>query len=702
MHKISLPKSDEFNLTIDANGIVTIRSGEAAEQQLSPLSILEKFVTIITELTGLKDIAGIVYHCPLPDAADDYKLMFEEAENSVCQARINTLLARSARINQAEKPVVAIIDKSLSSIQLAPMLWSHYIIGLEGIKLGMPDTAFGIFPGLGATVYATRRLSVSDVASVLIKGAAFDAAKALNSGLVQQTAIDIKTAMSLAVDWILSGAAHNKGGKHIQEDEADIAGQLTNFKKKTNPRFPGIEPCFELIEASKKLALSEALQLEASKYAEVLQNPFARAIMRTMHYGVKKAQNQHQVQGPINFQKIGIIGAGMMGSGIAFEAAGAGIETCLKDTTIELAKKGKLYSEKCCDRLIALGKMAESKKSALLSMIQPTDKTDDLKNADVLIEAVFEQEALKGNVIKESEPFLKSGGIFATNTTSLPISRLAKHSTDPGKFIGMHFFSPVDRMPLVEIIVGQQTNKTTIDSAITLTLKLGKTPIVVHDSPAFFTSRIFFNYLLEAITMLLEGIPAADIEIEAIHAGFAVSPLAVLDEISLPLMIHVYNQLPQLSSSQKRCYNYLEALVAQHREGRKSGKGFYDYDLVTGKKQIWQDQSIRLSPEALTPSVIQKRLLHVMALDSYRCLAEGVLDQPIDGDIGSIMGVGYAAHTGGTIAHIDQVGLTAFIQDCDSFNGYGEQWNIPDSLRVLAKQGYTFYDGFNSNWPRAK
>lgn len=698
--KIQLPESEAFNFSFDVNGIVIIGPGEATKQtQLSPLVILEKFAVLVAELIRLKDIAGIIYQCPLADTEDDYKRMFDEAGN---YARINALLTQSISINSADKPVVAIIDRPLSSIQLAPMLWSHYIIAQENIQLSLPDTALGIFPGLGATAYTTQRLSVSDAASMLIKGATINATKALDSGLIQQIAVDAENAVSMGVNWVLAGASHNKGSNSAREEQENITSQLAAFKKKINPRFPGIQPCFELIEAGKKRSLAEALQLEAKKYAEVLQSPFARAIMRTMHYGVKEAQNTKQISGTVNFRKIGIIGAGMMGSGIAYEVAKSGIDACLKDTTIELAEKGKQYSEKCCDKLIALGKMAESEKSTLLSLIQPSDKATDLKNSDMIIEAVFEQETLKGSVIKESEPFLKSGGIFSTNTTSLPISRLAKHSTQPQKFIGMHFFSPVDRMPLVEIIVGRQTDKATVNGAITLALKLRKTPIVVHDSPAFFTSRIFFNYLLEAITMLLEGIPAAEIETAALHAGFAVSPLAVLDEISLPLMAHVYDQLPQLSSSQKRCYNYLKALIAQHREGRKAGKGFYDYDVATGKKQLWQDWSIRLSSQTTDPAIIQKRLLHVMALDSYRCLDEGVLDQPIDGDIGSILGVGYAAHTGGAIAHMDQVGLAEFVKDCDSFSGYGEQWYIPDSLRTLAKQGYVFYEGFTSNWPQIK
>ncbi|MDR2284013.1 MAG: 3-hydroxybutyryl-CoA epimerase, partial [Sphingobacterium sp.] len=312
--------------------------------------------------------------------------------------------------------------------------------------------------------------------------------------------------------------------------------------------------------------------------------------------------------------------------------------------------------------------------------IHPVSNYDTFQDLDMIIEAVFEDLSLKKTVIQASQSGLRSGAFFASNTTSLLISELAKSSLEPKSFIGMHFFSPVDRMKLVEIIRGKETSPETVEKAIQIAHKLGKTVIVVNDGPGFYTSRVFFNYLLEAISMLLEGIPAAEIEADARAAGFGASPLAVLDEISLPLMLHVYDQLPSLSNSQQRAYRYLTTLVAQGRLGRKAGKGFYNYG---ESKTLWKDPTLPTASPTMEQGTISKRLLHVMALDSYRCLEEGILDNPDDGDIGSTLGIGYPRHTGGVFGHVEQVGIAQFVRECEQFADKGEQWDIPESLKMF-------------------
>lgn len=701
MKKIYPPDAPLFNITQDSYNIVTIRASTTIDlSKLDLLGILENFVSLLTTvLQEQTAIAGVIYYCPVACSKDFYQELFEAAKQQSFESRILKILALSTIINTANKPVIAVIDSPYNSFQLAPMFWASHIIATENVQIDLPDCRLGIFPGFGVTVYVSSRMDISHAATLLVRSNPLTAKEANAAGLLNQIAVDSKDAHFKATQWILTNSSIDKQTKTKLLDENNFEAQIAPVRKKINPLFPGINTCITLIAESRKLPLEKALVLEAKCYAMVLSSKEALGIMRTTNYGIPKAKNLERISGlpAFNFHKISVLGAGMMGSGIAYEIARAGIIVCLKDTDIAFAIKGKKYTERCCDKLIQIGKMKEGEKEEMLSLIHPTDNTQDLADSDFIIEAVFEDKKLKENVIAQSAPFLKSNGFFASNTTSLPITELASYVTKSENFIGMHFFSPVDRMPLVEIIRGKQTSDETLNKAIQLALKLQKTPIVVHDSPAFFTSRIFFNYLLEAITMLLEGIPAANIEEEAVKAGFAVSPLAVLDEISIPLMLHVYDQLPALSSSQKRCYNYLSKLVKAGRIGRKSEKGFYDY--VGAAKQIWQDSALMPLSHLIDSLIIQKRLLHVMALDSYRCLIEGVLDQPIDGDIGSILGVGYAAHTGGVFAYMDEISIPQFVKDCESFNSFGEQWEIPSSLRKLAKQSYSFYNGFTSNWP---
>jgi len=709
-----------FNLDLDAQQIMHIaRKKNVESAPASPVLILEKFSALLRSLLDAeKKINGIVYHCPIMAGSDDYRVLFEEAKSPDFTTRMHRTLATSVTIKQANIPVVAVLDGTYNSLQMAPVLWAHQIICTALTKIRFSDCSLGIFPGLGTTVHAARRMAPEEAAELLLKGTSFKPVRAVAAGLIDMEVTDSRLLRQNAVDWVLVQIEGSKGAKGKRQaavkqiSRAQLDQRLAPYKKKANLKFPGTRACFEILSASldENISLEDALQMEGQKYTAVLQNPSSLAIMRTMHYGIMEAKRpsnerpEPDQSAACEFSKTGIIGAGMMGAGIAFEVARAGMQAVLKDTTLELAQKGKAYTTKCCEKLIAMGKMTTEQKVAMEALIEPTDKIAALQDVDCIIEAVFEQEALKNTVIQQSEPKLSKEGFFASNTTSLPISRLALMSRQPANFIGMHFFSPVDRMPLVEIILGKQTSPQTLQKAKALALKLGKIPIIVHDSPAFFTSRIFFNYLLEAITMLREGIPAADIEKEALNAGFAVSPLAVLDEISLPLMVHVYHQLPTLSNSQQRAYKYLQSMIQRGRTGRKSNKGFYQYDPQTGKKECWLDESLEISEPVpdISAASIQKRLLHVMALDSYRCLDEGVLNKPIDGDIGSILGVGYAAHTGGVFAHIDQTGISQFVKDCKAFGRYGEQWQVPDSLIDLANNNFRFYNGFTSNWPLTK
>ncbi len=690
-----------FRVEQDNHHIITIQPlSAAAPEQLDMIGYLTQFVDLVTFILEREDTVGVVYTCPIQDEKIEYAQLFRQFSSSRSSpSDLFELTSKVLRWETFKKPIVSLFSNNCTAIALATMLWSNYRIASETLQFGFPESRYGLFTAFGATIYLPALIGTENALSLLTQNKLVSSEEAHQLGLINELAQKPDDCLSLAKNWILHPPSIDANQHTKQMDELGPEAILA-IQKKARGLYPGTNAVIELLQKKQLSTPFEAAEQEANLYLHVLKRPEPLSMVRTLHYGVQLAKSPKSINHfeDYSLKKIGILGAGMMGSGIAYEAARAGIEVALKDVTLSQAQRGKAYAKQVCEKSLAIGAMTASQGEQLLARIKPTEQVSDLNGSDCIIEAVFEDFHLKANVTQESLPYLSENGFFATNTTSLPITELAKASTEPKSFIGMHFFSPVDRMPLVEIICGKLTAQKTLEKALATALHLNKIPIVVQDGPGFFTSRIFFNYLLEGITMVLEGISPTLIEEEAIAAGFAVGPLAVLDEISLELMLHVYDQLPQLHASQKRAYNYLKGMVDQGRKGKKSGAGFYDYDTETKKKKIWKNPIIASVKENITATIIRKRLLHVMALDSYRCLAEGVLHQPIDGDIGSILGVGYASHTGGVFGHIDLTTLPLFVSECQLFQPYGEQWDIPASLRELADKDFRFYNGFDSNW----
>ncbi|WP_343318396.1 3-hydroxyacyl-CoA dehydrogenase NAD-binding domain-containing protein [Sphingobacterium multivorum] len=690
-----------FRVEQDSHHIITIHPiSTAAPEQLDMIDYLTQFVDLVTFVLEREDTIGVVYSCPIQDEKIDYAQLFEQFSSSHSSpSDLYKLTSKVLRWETFKKPIVSLFTNNCTAIALATMLWSNCRIASEKLQFGFPESRYGLFTAFGATIYLPALIGTENALSLLTQSKLVSSEEAHQLGLINKLAKKPDDCLSLAKNWILYPPSIDANQHTKQIDELPPEAILA-IQKKARGLYPGTNAVIELLQKKQLSTPFEAAEQEANLYLHVLNRPEPLSMVRTLHYGVQLAKSPKSINHfeDYSLKKIGILGAGMMGSGIAYEAARAGIKVALKDVTLSQAQRGKAYANQVCEKSMALGTMTASQGEQLLARIKPTEQVGDLNGSDCIIEAVFEDFHLKADVTQESLPYLSENGFFATNTTSLPITELAKASTEPKSFIGMHFFSPVDRMPLVEIICGKQTGQKTLEKALATALRLNKIPIVVQDGPGFFTSRIFFNYLLEGITMVLEGISPTLIEEEAIAAGFAVGPLAVLDEISLELMLHVYDQLPHLHASQKRAYNYLKDMVDQGRKGKKSGAGFYDYDTETKKKKIWKNPIIASVKENITATIIRKRLLHVMALDSYRCLTEGVLHQPIDGDIGSILGVGYASYTGGVFGHIDLTTLPLFVSECQLFQPYGEQWDIPASLRELADKDFRFYNGFDSNW----
>ena len=696
------PKSLYFKLEMYSDGLAYLSpKAQAAQDAASSLVVLQDFLLLASHTLEQQDCIGLAYSCPLGQKSMDFNDFLALAtQEQGLEIKLNQLFAQLLTLKRLEKPLIALLQDNSFDLSLSSMLWADLRIGIKGCQLGFPANAYGLYPALGASLFATQSMGLQQALPLLTQGNTLTAEAAYQLGLLDAIASNKEDALLKARTIIADGMGNLAPSAAIPKEILDLTA-IENILKKTQGLQPGINACTKLLQQVDKAELRDILSLDARLYSELWSDPQVISMIRSFYFGVAAAKASVEDQGENAFQpkKIGVIGAGMMGAGIAYEATKAGLQVALKDVQLDRATAGKAYAEKLCQKLVEKGLLDEKTATALLARILPTENMQDLAGADLIVEAVFEDKQLKASVTQESMDYLAADGVFASNTTSLPITELAAAASErAADFIGMHFFSPVDRMALVEIICGQQTSEATLAKALQIVRLLGKTPIVVYDGPAFFTSRIFFNYLLEGISMLLAGIPAERIETASKQAGFAVGPLSVLDEISLPLMLHVYEQLPSLHASQQKASAYLQQLIAAGRTGRKSGSGFYDYDKHSPQKNIWQDPSIQLLSVLPSMQSLQQRLLHVVALDSYRCLDEGVLRKPIDGDLGALLGIGYPRHTGGVFAHIDQVGIAAFVADCQSFADFGEQWKIPNTLLTLAARDFKFYTGFHSNW----
>ncbi len=390
-------------------------------------------------------------------------------------------------------------------------------------------------------------------------------------------------------------------------------------------------------------------------------------------------------------KKVAVIGAGMMGSGIAYVSAAAGMEVILKDVSMAAAEKGKSYSNKVCDALIEKGKLSEAQKQDILSRIHPSIDPKAVKDCELVIETVIEDRKIKAQVTKESEEVISSQAVMASNTSTLPITSLAESSVRPERFIGLHFFSPVDKMPLVEIIAGKKTGPEAIAICQDYVKQIKKTAIVVNDGRGFYTSRVFTTFISEGISMLKEGIEPGTIEEAGKSAGMPVGPLAVADEVSLDLIFHIMKQTIEdvgMEKVDKNCYEVSEMFVHKlHRLGRKSGGGFYEYP-PGERKFLWPKLKELFPPVKNQPAIeeVKDRLLYIQSLETARCLQEGILRSPKDGDIGSIMGWGFPAATGGTLSLIEKIGAHTFVKKSQDFaKRFGPRYNPPKWLLDKAR-----------------
>jgi 3-hydroxyacyl-CoA dehydrogenase/enoyl-CoA hydratase/3-hydroxybutyryl-CoA epimerase len=468
----------------------------------------------------------------------------------------------------------------------------------------------------------------------------------------------------------------------------------------TQRNFPAPLAILSSLYEGTVLPMDAALQIESKYFAKLVTGVVARNLMRTLF--VNKGLADKLARRPADVpksvvRKLGVLGAGMMGGGIAYSAACAGVDVVLLDTSMELADNGRARIADLLAKEQIRGARSATDANAVLQRIHATSQFADLAGCEFIIEAVFEQRDIKEHVIRQAEAVLDERVVFASNTSTLPIAGLAALSLRPNQFIGLHFFSPVEKMPLVEVIVAKQTSNATLARALDLVGQLRKTPIVVNDSRGFYTSRIFGTFVHEGMRMLEEGVGPALIENSARMAGMPVGPLAVSDEVSIELLWKVISQSAHdLGAAYVKPPGYSVVqrfVVTLGRLGRRHGGGFYEYPRGLPKR-LWRGLSDIYPPSLQQPGAeeIKKRLLYIQALESARCFEEGVMAHPADADLGSILGWGFPSWTGGTLSLIETVGLKTFVAECDRMAAlYGDRFGVSDWLRARAERDQTFY-----------
>jgi 3-hydroxyacyl-CoA dehydrogenase / enoyl-CoA hydratase / 3-hydroxybutyryl-CoA epimerase len=603
-------------------------------------------------------------------------------------------------IEKVEKPKVSIINGACLGGGYEVTLSTNHRIAVNNpkIKIGLPEVQIGVFPGGGGASKLPYILGIQSAIMFCLQAKQVSPVKAVEEGIIHATAETPEAALEAATKWIQANPRaimpwddkkHKiPGGGLIPGGLQVIAGSNGNLAKMTHGNIPGPILYLQTVYQGLQLPIDRALELESRNITKAFASIEARHMIRTLFVNMQKAKkgkNKPKGHEYFDVKKLGILGAGMMGAGIAYSSAMVGMDVVLKDVSAEAAQKGKDYSVKLLDKAVKKGgSMTREKADAILARITPTANNEDLKGCDLIIEAVFENIQLKDTVTKESEVMLAPDKVFASNTSTLPISLLAKASARPDKFIGIHFFSPVDKMQLVEIIVGKQTSEATIAAAVDYVTKINKIPIVVNDSRGFYTSRVFGTYPNEASLLLEEGVSPVAIERIAKKRGMMVGPLAVTDEVSQELVLKIASTVKESEwpEHMRRNIEVVKKLTDQGRLGKKVGKGYYEY--TPDGKNLWKglDEMFPRKDHGMTEKEIGDRLLHRMALETYRCLEEGVLRSVEDGDIGSIFGFGFAPFTGGTLSYIDYIGLKKFVADCDAFAAkYGDRFQVPDSLR---------------------
>ncbi|MDY3305659.1 3-hydroxyacyl-CoA dehydrogenase NAD-binding domain-containing protein [Psychrobacter sanguinis] len=621
------------------------------------------------------------------------------------------------KLETAGKPVVAAITGTALGGGLELALACHYRIAIDSpkTKLGLPEVKLGLLPGGGGTQRLPRLIGIQKALELMTQGKELRPQQAVEIGVIHDTAKDNEELISKAKEWINNNPKASQpwderdfkipGGdsKHPKVVQVfSIAPAMANQKSHGN--YPAITHILSSVFEGCLTDIDNGLKIESRYFVACALSDVSTNMINTLWTqlnNIKKGQSRPEGFERSKVSKVGILGAGMMGAGIAYVSAKAGMDVVLLDTSIEGAEKGKNYSTKLLDKAISRGRSTAEKKQALLDKIKTTTAYEDLEGCDLIIEAVFEDIDVKAACTRNTEAVIPETAVYASNTSTLPITELAKASKRPNQFIGLHFFSPVDKMPLVEIIVGEETDDATLAKGFDYVGQIAKTPIVVNDSRGFYTSRVFGTYVSEGIAMLAEGIHPRSIEVAGLKAGMPMPPLALQDEVSLSLSLHVMQQTKRALEAEGKTFTahpampVVEKMVNElGREGKKVGKGFYDYP-ENGEKRLWPELTNLYPTKEVQPSQqdLVDRLLYVQANETAKCYEENVVRSVADANVGSIFGWGFAPNQGGTLQFINSVGVKKFVERSRELAAaYGERFEPANILVEMAEKGQEFSD----------
>ncbi|MFE0272411.1 3-hydroxyacyl-CoA dehydrogenase NAD-binding domain-containing protein [Streptomyces sp. NPDC058992] len=632
------------------------------------------------------------------------------------------------RIETLGKPVVAAINGAALGGGYEIALACHHRIALDapGSKIGLPEVTLGLLPAGGGVTRTVRLMGIADaLLKVLLQGTQYSPQRALENGLVHEVAATPEEMLAKAhafieahpesrQPWDVKGYRIPGGTPSNPKFAANLPAFPANLKKQLNGApFPAPRNILAAAVEGSQVDFETAQVIEARYFTELLTGQTAKNMIQAFFFdlqAVNSGANRPKGIERRKVRKVAVLGAGMMGAGIAYSCARAGIEVVLKDVNADAAERGKAYSEKLLDKALSRGRTTEAKRAELLARITPTADPADLAGCDAVIEAVFEDPALKHKVFQEIQHVVEPDALLCSNTSTLPITLLAEGVERPVDFIGLHFFSPVDKMPLVEIIKGERTGEEALARAFDLVRQINKTPIVVNDSRGFFTSRVIGQFINEGVAMVGEGVEPASVEQAAAQAGYPAKVLSLMDELTLTLPRRIRGETRRAVEEAGGTWTphpadaVIDRLVDDFgRTGRSGGAGFYDY--VDGKRAgLWKGLREHFAkPGAHVPfEDMKERMLFSEALDTVRCLEEGVLTSVADANIGSIMGIGFPAWTGGVLQYINGYegrdgvgdGLPGFVARARELaQAYGERFEPPALLVEKAARGEVFADG---------